>query len=230
MLDYFVRQFDLEKGKAVLSLFDKDPSAQLLDCGCGSGSFTLRVGDSIGTRNVYGVEINNKNIINAREKGIQVSSGDLNQRLPYKSESFDCVVANHVIEHLDNTDLFCKEIHRVLKRGGYSVIATPNLAAWYNICYLFLGKQPYVCMVSDETLAGSWVPLRRLAVTGDDGPGHRRMFTLGALTQLLEYHGFSIEKAVGCGFFPVPNPVSKLLSFIDKWHAANVMVKARKKL
>jgi hypothetical protein len=80
--------------------------------------------------------------------------------------------AAQVIEHLSNTDLFIKEIFRVLKAGGYTVIATSNLAAYYNILYLLIGKQPYVAMVSDEVLAGSWIPARQVGLPGDHGPAH----------------------------------------------------------
>ena len=98
--------------------------------------------------------------------------------------------------------MFLREIFRILKQGGYTVFATPNLAACYNIAYLLFGKQPYIAHVSDNILAGSWMPLKRLAWGKKEGPAHRRVFTLGALKELLEYHGFTTEKALGCGFFP----------------------------
>ena len=227
MLDYLVRQFDGDRTKAVLSLFDRNPDAKPLDCGCSSGQFTLRAGQVVGTSKLFGIEIEEGRVEITKAKGIQESEGDLNLRLPFENESFDCILANHVIEHLDNTDLFLKEIYRILKIGGYTIIATPNLAACYNIFYLMLGKQQYIAMVSDEILAGSWIPLKRMALVKNSGPAHRRVFTLGAFKELLKHHGFVIEKAMGCGFFPIPSPVSKVMSFFDKWHATNVIVKAR---
>ena len=41
--------------------------------------------------------------------------------------SFDTVISFQVIEHIENDDLFVKEIHRVLKPGGTALIATPNI-------------------------------------------------------------------------------------------------------
>ena len=40
---------------------------------------------------------------------------------------FDVVIAFQVIEHIKNDQLFLKEIHRILKKGGKAVITTPNI-------------------------------------------------------------------------------------------------------
>lgn len=44
-----------------------------------------------------------------------------------EDNSFDTVITFQVIEHIENDDLFVKEIHRVLKPGGQAFIATPNI-------------------------------------------------------------------------------------------------------
>ncbi len=45
----------------------------------------------------------------AAKKGINVVLSDANKTFPFKNESFDCVVSNQVIEHLNDTDSL--EIH-----------------------------------------------------------------------------------------------------------------------
>ena len=49
-------------------------------------------------------------------------------KLPFKSESFDCVVSFQVIEHIEpKTALtYLSEIKRVLKNGGIFICSTPN--------------------------------------------------------------------------------------------------------
>lgn len=42
------------------------------------------------------------------------------------SDTYDSVVSFQVIEHIKDDALFLKEIHRVLKPGGISLITTPN--------------------------------------------------------------------------------------------------------
>jgi 2-polyprenyl-3-methyl-5-hydroxy-6-metoxy-1,4-benzoquinol methylase len=41
--------------------------------------------------------------------------------------TYDRVVTFQVIEHIEEDDLFVKEIHRVLKPGGVAIITTPNI-------------------------------------------------------------------------------------------------------
>jgi ubiquinone/menaquinone biosynthesis C-methylase UbiE len=46
--------------------------------------------------------------------------------LPFQNESFDWVITQQVIEHIEDDEFFLTEIHRVLKKGGKVVITTPN--------------------------------------------------------------------------------------------------------
>ena len=45
-----------------------------------------------------------------------------NQKLPYKSESFDSISLLQVLHHIEFIDVHLKEIHRILKPGGILVI------------------------------------------------------------------------------------------------------------
>lgn len=47
----------------------------------------------------------------------------LNMEFP--SASFDIVIANHVLEHVADDMIAIREIHRVLKPGGYTIMQTP---------------------------------------------------------------------------------------------------------
>ncbi len=41
-------------------------------------------------------------------------------------DSFDCVLAVEVIEHVEEDDFFVREVHRVLRPGGWFLMSTPN--------------------------------------------------------------------------------------------------------
>jgi len=47
------------------------------------------------------------------------------QCMPFANDSFDLLLANHVLEHVDAPDLALAEIHRVLKPGGHAILQTP---------------------------------------------------------------------------------------------------------
>lgn len=45
--------------------------------------------------------------------------------MEFEQKSFDMVIANHVLEHVDDDERALSEIHRVLKVGGYAILQTP---------------------------------------------------------------------------------------------------------
>ena len=47
------------------------------------------------------------------------------EAIPYGNASFDLVIANHILEHVDNPDLALSEINRVLKDDGFAILQTP---------------------------------------------------------------------------------------------------------
>ena len=52
---------------------------------------------------------------------------DLAAGLPYPDESFDYIVCLEVIEHVENPMALCREIGRVLCKGGRLYMSTPNI-------------------------------------------------------------------------------------------------------
>ena len=45
--------------------------------------------------------------------------------MAFESQSFDILIANHVLEHVADDRKALSEIHRVLKVGGYAILQTP---------------------------------------------------------------------------------------------------------
>lgn len=48
------------------------------------------------------------------------------QPLPFEARSFDLVLCEWVLEHLDDAEWFAAEMHRVLRPGGWICARTPN--------------------------------------------------------------------------------------------------------
>ena len=45
--------------------------------------------------------------------------------IPYPAGSFDLVLCNHVLEHVDDDALAIRELHRVLAPGGRAILMCP---------------------------------------------------------------------------------------------------------
>ena len=100
-------------------------------------------------------------------QGLDAHVSDV-ESMHFAPQTFDAVVALHVMEHVQNLDVFIKEIHRVMKQGGYFFAVMPNMSHY------------------KPKLAGAswkfWGP-----------PGHLWYFTNHSLTMFLENHGFEVK-------------------------------------
>jgi hypothetical protein len=47
------------------------------------------------------------------------------QKIAFPDETFDMVICNHMLEHVDDASAAMREIHRVLRRGGRAICQTP---------------------------------------------------------------------------------------------------------
>ena len=62
--------------------------------------------------------------------------------MPFRTGSFDLVVAFEVIEHIREWSMFLSEIRRVLTPGGQAIISTPN-SCYYSASRGHTGPNPY---------------------------------------------------------------------------------------
>jgi SAM-dependent methyltransferase len=65
----------------------------------------------------------------------------VSERLPFADGSFDMVLLNEVIEHVDDDDTTLREACRVLKAGGHVVIYAPNRLYPFETHGVYLGKR-----------------------------------------------------------------------------------------
>lgn len=59
-----------------------------------------------------------------RGKGLKAQKG-LAEKLPFEDESFDITTALDVVEHLDDDVAGLREMFRVTRKGGYSLVFVP---------------------------------------------------------------------------------------------------------
>jgi 2-polyprenyl-3-methyl-5-hydroxy-6-metoxy-1,4-benzoquinol methylase len=118
-LDKLSRIKKAEKIIKIISSFKNISKSTILDIGCGSGFLgsilTNKAKTFIGIDYVDERKSENFNFL------IGTSS-----TLPFKSDQFDIIICNHVIEHVPDQELLLSEIRRILKSGGICYMTCPN--------------------------------------------------------------------------------------------------------
>jgi len=231
-----------ERYRGQIACLERDAHAVLLDVGCHTGVNTMRLAGAVGTHRVLGLERRPAPLQEAEAAGVHCLVGDANTTLPFASTSLDVVTAMDVLEHLVDPARLVHEIYRVLRPGGYCVLATPNLASWHNIFALVLGFQPFSGPNLTTMLDADMAIVRRMHRQAyglaDDAEGaastesdlHRHIVVVAyrALLRLLTQAGFTIERARGYGYYPFPSPIGRLLARLDPAHSHHIVVKGRK--
>ncbi len=157
-----------------------NPSCKILDIGTGNGEIAWYL-----SRYFYvtSVDITDQRI---KSEGYTFCLID-GDELPFGAQSFDIVISNHVIEHVQNADVHLAEIARILKPDGLVYLATPNrLWPWevhYRLPVLHYLPQPLFMRVlkllkryHEELRLLNWLTLK--AKTG-------RYFTIQPVSDMV---------------------------------------------
>ena len=97
---------------SILSEFKDLPNSRVLDVGCGKGLISKTFVNNC--REIISVDIEDKRLTREGYKFELVKD----EKLPFEDNSFDIVISNQVIEHVNNQDIHINEVCRVLKKDG----------------------------------------------------------------------------------------------------------------
>jgi methionine biosynthesis protein MetW len=216
--------------RIVLDLILAARAETLLDIGCGRGTLGAMILAQRPNMRIYGTELTPASIEEATQVGITIVTKDVTTGISLPDESVDVVVMGEIIEHLVDPDAVVDEVHRVLRPGGQLIVTTPNIASWTNRLVLALGIQPLFTETSTRKKYG-----RRFRFLGQGSTvmqGHLRLFTLSALTEMLEDLGFAIIKTRGADVsmfdvFPPAGWVDRICARFPRF-ASDLIVVARK--
>lgn len=101
------------------------PKASVLDLGCGNGTLMARL-RARGNRKLVGVELNEKAVVAAAQRGLDVYQADLNKGLSaFGDGQFDCVVLSQTLQAVRDVEGVLSEILRV---GRKAIVSFPNFA------------------------------------------------------------------------------------------------------
>jgi SAM-dependent methyltransferase len=156
------------------------PPPRVLDLGCATGALLEKLRDRGWV--CAGVEISPSAEYARHERGLDVRQTSL-EETRFSDESFDLVLASHLIEHLNDPAAFVREVRRVLAPGGRFLVTTPNIAGFQ--ARLFRGR---------------W----RSAIFD-----HLYLFSIKTLSALLRQSGFAVERVrtwggLAAGTAPAP--------------------------
>jgi 2-polyprenyl-3-methyl-5-hydroxy-6-metoxy-1,4-benzoquinol methylase len=141
-------------------------NGRYLDVGCGIGYFPM-VMKYLGMK-PYGVEPADFDQELSKNYNLNVSKGTLDEA-EYENEYFDVVTLNHVLEHVPKPSETMKELHRILKPGGYLIIAVPVSDS-----------------LASKVFGKYWAQL--------DTPRHLYLFSTEVLKQYARKYNFDILK------------------------------------
>src|SRR5712691_1081865 len=116
---------------------------RILDVGCGLGMYVSQFRQF--SDDVYGVDIDPDKIARASDwlPNLRVSPAE---ELPFDADSFDIILLNEVIEHVDDDRRAISEAFRVLAPGGHIVVYAPNrLYPFETHGFFFAGKYHGPC-------------------------------------------------------------------------------------
>jgi len=116
-----------------------EPSSHVLDLGCGDGTLLVHLREK---RKItgYGLEIDDENITQCIQAGVNVIQTDLNKGLSdFEADAFDYVVMTQTLQAIRRPDQLLQEILRI----GQEVIVTfPNFGHWQARLSLMMGHMP----------------------------------------------------------------------------------------
>ena len=96
----FYCQWEINKGNTFLDMLDFNSNGEVIDLGCGSGDFSVKIGETIGCSKIWGIDVSDVSPKNAKKRELLFKKADLNNPLSLESNFFDVVTSNQVIEHL----------------------------------------------------------------------------------------------------------------------------------
>lgn len=178
--------------KVLLPLISANPTvSKVLDVGAGVGIYSLilaKMGLKCHAIDTW-AEYDDSNSMGPRDKilsrleknKVSVLYCDiLKSPLPFADGSFDLVLFTDVLEHFVASKKVLKEISRILRRGGFLVIETPNAACLQNRLRLLFGKSVYSNLEY-------WF-------NAEPYFGHIREYSIGEIHQMLKWTDIQPQK------------------------------------
>ncbi len=144
--------------KTLVEKFIKCENLSVLDIGCGAGGTSAVFATS---NFIVSIDRTRHELIESKMnvKHRFVMSDALN--LPFKQASFDLIILQDVIEHLEISSEFIPGLSRLLKKSGKIFLSTPNKLSVFNLMSDPHWGMPFVSVMSRNFLRKYILPVVR---------------------------------------------------------------------
>jgi SAM-dependent methyltransferase len=128
------------------------PGVRILDCGSRDGALLKYAAAAADAGRLVAIDIHNR-----VEAGVEYVAHDLEQRLPFGDDSFDIVICNDVLEHVEHKRQLMRELLRVTAQ--HAIISLPNTQYYKYVLNLMRGhmSKQYDFLVEDGVDRHRWV-------------------------------------------------------------------------
>lgn len=141
-----ILSLNIDKGwrkKAVREIVDPHNPLKVLDVACGTGDFTIEIAEKLAAGSeIIGVDISEGMMAIGRDKIAKAGVAAVMEMadceaLPYEGNSYDRISVGFGVRNFENLDISLKEMHRVLKPEGKTVILELSLPSnrFIRWCY-----------------------------------------------------------------------------------------------
>ena len=167
----------------VLGCLEGVPRGFVLDVPSGQGAISKEL-EGLGFKVFLG-DIARQNILYKNGRSVQI---DMEKPFPFKEKTFDYGVCVEGIEHIENPYGLVREFARVIKKGGYLIITTPNVMTIKSrLRFLFYGYLDYFKYIGP-------LPSEERHRTEEYENQHLNPLFYPEIKFILQKYGFVIER------------------------------------
>jgi 2-polyprenyl-3-methyl-5-hydroxy-6-metoxy-1,4-benzoquinol methylase len=145
------REISEERGKFVESVLSKVitlTGLHILDLGSGEGGTSKILSEK---NEVVSFDINKERLLRHETNLYQKVLGD-SEHLSFSSSSFDVIILQDVIEHLQNKKNIIDSLQSLLKNNGFIYLSTPNKLSIFNVIADPHWGVPFISLLKRESI------------------------------------------------------------------------------
>jgi ubiquinone/menaquinone biosynthesis C-methylase UbiE len=138
----------------------------ILDLGCGWGDTIAQVKQRFPNSTIYGLEPDSERLTLARDRFLEDGPGSIHlfqsngENIPLSGSSVDLIYSYSVLEHVQSRNEVLRECFRILRKGGWMHITTPNYMNFFEPHYK-IAWAPFL----PKPLAAIYLKLRKRPVS-----------------------------------------------------------------